>query len=172
MSGTISFALFGGIAAFVAISLLVSLIIIKVFSDMAEHSQLSKGSVRDVQRDVLIMWLVLTVIWILQGLGLTSLLSSLTLSGIVGIGVTLAFQSTFSNILCGIWLLRDNMLRLGDNIKILGLDGTVIKLGFRSTWLKTSDGNIVVMSNLTLYNGPFTNFTATERLSGKFENMK
>ena len=172
MSGASAFALFGEIGAFVGVSLLVSLIIIKVLSDMAKHSLLPKGSVRDVQLEVLLMWLVLAVMWILQGVGVTSLLSSLTVSGIVGIGVTLALQSTFSNILCGIWLLRDNVLRLGDNIRVLGLEGTVIKLGFRSTWLKTSEGNIVVMSNSTLYNGPFTNFTATERLSGKFEDKK
>jgi small-conductance mechanosensitive channel len=172
MSGTAVFAPLGEIAAFVAISLLVSLIIIKVLSDIAKRSQLSEGTVRDVQLEVLIMWSVVTVTWILQSLGITSLLSSLTVSGIIGIGVTLALQSTFSNILCGIWLLRDNVLRLGDNVRFLGLEGTVVKLGFRSTWLKTSDGNIVVMSNMTLYNGPFTNLTARERLSGRFENEK
>jgi small-conductance mechanosensitive channel len=43
-------------------------------------------------------------------------------------------------------------------------------LSFRSTWLKTSEGNIVIVSNSTLYNGPFTNFTGTERLTRKLEN--
>jgi hypothetical protein len=33
-------------------------------------------------------------------------------------------------------------------------------------------GNIVMMSNSTLYDGPFTNFTATERLSKKIRKQK
>ncbi len=172
MVDTSTFALFGEIAAFVGISLFISLMIIKVLSESAKRSQLPKGSIQDVQRDILLIWLALTVVWILQSLGFASPLSALTLSGIIGLGVTLALQSTFSNLLSGIWLLRDNVLRLGDNIKILGVEGTVIKLSFRSTWLKTSEGSIVIMSNSTLYNGPFTNSTATERLSEKFENKK
>jgi small-conductance mechanosensitive channel len=68
--------------------------------------------------------------------------------------------------------LRENVLRLGDNIKILDVEGTVIRLSFRTTSLKTSEDHIVIMSNSTLYNGPFTNHTAKERLSKKFENKK
>jgi len=157
---------------FVVVSLFVALLIIKVLSDTAKHSQLPIGSVQDVQRGVLIMWFALTIVWILQTLGLTSLFSSLTISGIVGLGVTLALQSTLSNILSGIWLLRDKVLRLGDRIKIGDIEGTVTKLSFRSTWLKTNEGHIVVMSNSTLYNGPFTNFTARDRLSEKIAITK
>jgi small-conductance mechanosensitive channel len=116
--------------------------------------------------------LALTVVWILQSLGFTSLLSSLTVSGIIGLGITLALQSTLSNLLSGIWLLRENVLRLGDNIRILDVEGTVVKLSFRTTWLKTHEGHIVIMSNSTLYNGPFTNLSARERLSKKFGDKK
>jgi small-conductance mechanosensitive channel len=172
MLNTTIFTLIGGLVTFVALSLLVCLIIIRALSSIAKRSQLARESIRDLQRAILAIWLVLVVVWILQALGFTSLLSSVTLSGVVGIGITLALQSTFSNLLTGIWLLSDNVIRIGDNIKIMGLEGTVIKLSFRSTWLKTTDGSIVVMSNSTLYNGPFTNFTAKERLSKKFEDKK
>jgi small-conductance mechanosensitive channel len=165
-------ALIGELVAFVGLSLLVCLIIIRALSNIAKRSQLARGSIRDVQRGILAIWLALVVVWILQTLGFTSFFSSVTLSGVVGIGITLALQSTFGNLLVGIWLLSDNVLRLGDNIKILSIEGIVIKLSFRSTWLKTSDGSIVVMSNSTLYNGPFINSTAKERLSKKFENKK
>jgi len=97
---------------------------------------------------------------------------SITLSGIIVSGIALALLSTLSNLFSEIWLLRDDAPRLDDNIKLLGVEGTVIKLSFRSTWLKTSEGNIVIMSNLTLYNGLFTNSTATGCLSKKFENKK
>ncbi len=172
MSDASIFALLGGLAVFVGISLSILLIIIKAISNVAERSQVPKGSVRDLQEGILIVWLALTVVWILQSLGFTSLLSSLTFSGVIGLGITLALQSTFTNLFSGIWLLRENVLRLGDNIEILGVEGTVIKLSFRTTWLKTSEGHIVIMSNSTLYNGPFTNLTAKERVSKKFESKK
>jgi len=172
MSETSIFTLVCGLALFVGISLTITLMIIKSLSGTAKRSQLPKNSIQDVQRDVLAVWFVLTVMWILQSLGYTSLISSLTLSGIIGIGITLALQSTLSNFLFGFWLLRDNVLRLGDNIKIMSVEGTVIKLGFRSTWLKTAEDHIVIMSNSTLYNGPFTNSTAAERLSNKLEARK
>ena len=172
MLNTSIFTLIGGLVAFVSLSLLVCLIIIRALSNIAKRSQLASGTVRDVQRAILVIWLALVVVWILETLGFTSLFSSVTLSGVIGIGITLALQSTLGNLLTGIWLLSDNVLRLGDNIKIMSVEGTVIKLSFRSTWLKTSDGSIVVMSNSTLYNGPFTNFTAKERLSKKFEDKK
>ena len=167
MSDASILTLFSGLALFVGISLTITLLIIRSLSDTARRSQLPKSSIQDVQRDVLAVWFALTAMWTLQTLGYASLISSLTLSGIIGLGVTLALQSALSNFLYGVWLLRDNVLRLGDNIRILDLEGTVIKLGFRSTWLKTSEGNIVIVSNSTLYNGPFTNLTATERLSKK-----
>jgi small conductance mechanosensitive channel len=172
MLNTSIFTVIGGLIAFVSLSLLVCLIITRALSNIAKRSQLARESIRDIQRGVLVIWLALVVVWILQTLGFTSLFSSVTLSGLVGVGITLALQSTLGNLLTGIWLLSDNVLRLGDNIKILSIEGTVIKLSFRSTWLKTSDGSIVVMSNSTLYNGPFINLTAKERLSKKFEDKE
>jgi len=166
------FALIGELLTFVGLSLLICYIIIRTLSNIAKRSLLARESIRDVQRAVLGIWLALVVVWILQTLGFTSLFSSVTLTGVIGVGITLALQSTFGNLLAGIYLLSDNVLRLGDDIKIMNLEGNVIKLSFRSTWLKTSDGSIVVMSNSTLYNGPFTNFTAKERLSKKFENKE
>jgi len=171
MSDTSVFALLGGLAA-VGISLFITLMIIKAISNAAERSQLPRGSIRDVQEGIFTVWLALTVVWILESLGFTSLLSSLTLSGIIGLGITLALQSTLSDLLSGIWLLRENVLRLGDNIEIWDMEGTVIKLSFRTTWLRTREGHIVIMSNSILYDGPFTNFTATGRLSKKFESKK
>ena len=150
---------------FVVISLFPALLIIKVLSNTAQRAQLPRSSIQDLQRGIFATWFGLITVWVLQSLGFTSLFSSLTVSGIIGLGVTLALQSTLANIFSGIWLLRDKVLRLGDSIRIGSVEGTVIKLSFRSTWLKTNEGHIVVMSNSTLYNGPFTNLTAKDRIS-------
>jgi small conductance mechanosensitive channel len=163
-------AFFGGAAVFVGISLFVLILIIRSISGIAKRSQLPKSSVRDLQEGIVTIWAALVAVWILQSLGLTSIFSSLTLSGIIGLGITLALQSTLSNLFCGFWLLSGNVLRIGDIIQFGDVKGAVIKLSLRTTWLKTSEGNIAIISNSNLYNGPFINFTAAERLSKKLNN--
>jgi small conductance mechanosensitive channel len=154
-----------GLLIFGFVSLFISWIIIKKITAFVKRSQLSTTKIKNVTRGILIIWGSVTIVWVLQILGLTSFLSSLTFSSIVGIGITLALQSTLSNILSGVLLLQENVLRLGDVIQFSGVKGEVIKLGFRSTWLRTSEGEIVIVSNKSLSDGPFINYTATERLS-------
>jgi small-conductance mechanosensitive channel len=130
-----------------------------------KRSQLPKNMLKKVTSGILLIWAALIIIWFLEAVGLTSVLSSLTLSGIVGLGITLGLQSTLSNIIGGIFLLQENVLRLGDMIKFSGIEGEVVKLGFRTTWLKTNEGEIAIVSNSSLSSGPFINYTAKERLS-------
>jgi small-conductance mechanosensitive channel len=165
MLDSFTLALIGEITAYVGISLFVSLIIIRVLSNIAKRSHLHKNSTRDIQRAVLSVWALLATIWILQILNLTSIFSTLTLTGIIGLSISLSLQSTLSNFFSGLWLINDKVLRLGDTIKLGDISGEVFRMSFRNTWIKTTKGKIAVVSNTTLYNGPFINFTATERLS-------
>ena len=162
-----SFALFEEIIIFLGVSLLISSIIIKILSDIAKRSQLPENSIRDIKRAVLGVWAAIFSVWLLQILNLTSIFSSLTLTGIIGLAITLALSSTISNFFAGLWLIQDNTLRTGDTIRLGEITGVVIKLSFRNTWLRTTEGKIAVVSNSALYNGPFINFTATERLAKK-----
>jgi small-conductance mechanosensitive channel len=165
MLDSFTLALIGEIMAYVGISLFVSLIIIKVLSNIAKRSNLPKNSTRDIQRAVLSVWALLAIMWILQILNLTSIFSTLTLTGIIGLCISLSLQSTLSNFFSGLWLINDKVLRLGDTIKIGLISGEVVRMSFRNTWLKTIEGNIAIVSNTALYNGPFVNFTASDRLS-------
>jgi len=165
MLASYSLVLFEEIIVFFGFSFTVSLIIIKVLSDIAKRSQLPAHSIRDIKRATLSLWAAFFGIWLLQILNLTSIFSVLTLTGIIGLAITLALSATISNFFAGLWLIQDNTLRLGDTIKLGGVTGVVIKLSFRNTWLRTDEGKIAVVSNSTLYNGPFINFTATERLA-------
>lgn len=48
--------------------------------------------------------------------GISSQFTTLTLSGIGGLAATLALQNTLSNIIAGVLMLQDGVLRLGDDI--------------------------------------------------------
>jgi small-conductance mechanosensitive channel len=45
--------------------------------------------------------------------------------------------------------------------------GKVVKIGLRATWVRTDNGDIAIISNNYLANGPLVNFTAGERLEKK-----
>lgn len=89
------------------------------------------------------------------------------LSGIVGLAISLALQNTLTNIISGILILSDGVLRLHDSVEYSGVRGRVVKIGLRATWVKTDSGDIAIISNNYLANGPLVNFTARERLERK-----
>jgi small conductance mechanosensitive channel len=102
--------------------------------------------------------------------GVSSTLTTLTLSGIGGLAVSLALQTTLSNIISGVLLLHDGFIRLGDDLQYGspgGVRGEVVKLSLRSTWLKSADGSITVVGNTNLAAGPIINYTAAARLGKK-----
>ena len=101
--------------------------------------------------------------------GLSSYLTALTLSGIAGLAVSLALQNTISNVISGVLLQHDGVVRVGDDIQYGqgGVRGEVVKLSLRTTWLRTKDGVIVVVGNSNLASGPVLNITAGARLAEK-----
>ena len=105
--------------------------------------------------------------------GLSSYLTALTISGIAGLAVSLALQTTLSNIIAGILMLRDGVVHIGDDLQYGGpggLRGEVVKLSLRTTWLKTADGVIAVIGNSNLSSGPIINYTAKSRLTKKLQD--
>src|SRR2546426_12462583 len=62
-------------------------------------------------------WIVVAVTSVLSISSLAPYLSgALTISGLVTLAVSLALQTTFSNMIAGILLFQDNTLRIGDDI--------------------------------------------------------
>ena len=110
---------------------------------------------------------VLAILAVIRIVGLTSDFTTLTVSGIVAVTLSLALQTTLSNVISGISLLLDNTLRVNDSIEISGTKGQVVKVGLRTSWIRTSEGNIVIIGNSQIANGPLTNYSATERLMKK-----
>ncbi|MDE1853556.1 MAG: mechanosensitive ion channel [Thaumarchaeota archaeon] len=101
--------------------------------------------------------------------GLSSYLTALTVSGIAGLAISLALQNTITNVISGVLMQHDGIIRLGDDIQFGqgGVRGEVVKLSLRSTWLKTSDGVIIVIGNSNLGSGPILNYTSLVRLKKK-----
>lgn len=81
--------------------------------------------------------------------------------GIAGLAVGLALQDTLSNFFAGIHLLTDRPFKEGD---LIGVDatttGTIAKIGWRSTKIRTPDNNFVIIPNAKLAQSVVTNYFA------------
>jgi len=133
----------------------------------AKSAGVAPNEVRQIQDALLIIFIAIAAVVVTGVLGISSFFTTFTFSAVAGVAATLALQSTLQNIIAGIFMIRDYTLRLGDSIEIGGMKGKVVRLGFRTAWLKDEGGSVVIVSNNTLMNGPFANRTATQRLEKK-----
>jgi small-conductance mechanosensitive channel len=134
---------------------------------IAKRAGASKTLIRSIRDGVRIVWIVVGVASVLIVTGIASQFQALTVTGLAGLTISLALQTTLSNMIAGVLLLSDKTLRLHDEIAYSGIRGTVVRIGLRSTLIRTQQGNIAVISNNTLLGGPFINYSAEERLVGK-----
>lgn len=85
------------------------------------------------------------------------------LGGAFGIGVGFGLQSIVNNFVSGLVLLFEGPVKVGDRIEIADLNGDVVKIGARSTWVRTNDNIIVIVPNSEFIVKPVVNWTATDR---------
>lgn len=105
---------------------------------------------------VLFFSVVLLVILDTLGISITPILASL---GVGSIAVALALQDTLGNLFSGFYVLIDRPVRVGDYVLLSeGVEGTVRKIGWRSTRLELLTNNMVVVPNAKLSSAILTNF--------------
>jgi len=68
-------------------------------------------------------------------------------AGIVGVGIGLAAQSLFKDIINGVLILVEDQYNVGETVKIASLTGTVEDLTLRLTRLRDGDGTLYLIPN-------------------------
>ncbi|MFN2569560.1 MAG: mechanosensitive ion channel family protein [Candidatus Dormibacteria bacterium] len=84
----------------------------------------------------------------------------LTFGGLASLAVGLAFQDVLRNLLAGIFLLVEKPFRLGDQITVESHTGVVQTIELRTTTLRTADGRMAILPNLTAFNSIVVNQSA------------
>lgn len=98
------------------------------------------------------------------GVTLTALWTTL---GVGSVAVALALQDTLSNFFSGLYIMADRPVRLNDYIRLdSNQEGYVLRIGWRSTVLRTLGNNFVVIPNSTLAKATITNFSAPDPRMG------
>ncbi|MEP5834950.1 MAG: mechanosensitive ion channel family protein, partial [Balneola sp.] len=100
--------------------------------------------------------LVMGIILILQnnGYNVASLIAGL---GIGGLAVALAARDTLANFFGSVTIFVDKPFRIGDWIKVAGVEGTVEEVGFRSTRIRTFYNSLVSVPNSNISNNEVDN---------------
>lgn len=98
----------------------------------------------------------------LQSVGLN--LSSLAFfTGIIGVGVGFGTQNIMNNFVSGLILLVERPIKVGDRIEVGDLNGDIVRIAARSTWVKTNDNVIIIVPNADFISNRVTNWTANDQ---------
>lgn len=144
----------------------------RLIAAILQRAGASKAIANSVRQWLSVFMVVGGIAGIAYLTGLSSEFTTLTISGLAGLTVSLALQNTISNIISGIFLINDGIIRLGDDIQYGGpggVRGEVVKLSLRTTWIVTKEGVITVIGNSNLSAGPILNYSAKARLGKKLQ---
>jgi MscS family membrane protein len=87
---------------------------------------------------------------------ITSLLAGLSIGGLA---LGLAAQDTVANLFGAVAIFLDKPFRIGDMVKVEGVQGHIEQIGLRSTRIRNLDGHLVAIPNKTMGNAIITNIT-------------
>lgn len=90
------------------------------------------------------------------GINVTALVASL---GIGGLAFALAAKDTAANLFGSFSLLADKSIRIGEWIKVNGVEGTVEDIGMRTTKVRSFGKSLITVPNQIIANNPIENFS-------------
>lgn len=83
--------------------------------------------------------------------------------GIGSLAVAFAAKDALANVFGSLIIILDKPFKIGDWITANGIEGTVEKISFRSTCIRTFPQELVYIPNSLLSNTPITNFTLRQK---------
>lgn len=95
-------------------------------------------------------------------------LSLITGLGIGGIAIALAAKESLENLIGSFTIFIDKPFTVGDLVKVDGVEGTIEKVGFRSTVLRSTDKTTIVIPNRAMIDGVLENLTRRNYRRVKF----
>ena len=108
------------------------------------------------------LFAILATVIVIEHFGI-SLTGVWTTLGVGSVAVALALQETLSNLFAGLYLLADRPVSPGNYIKLdSGQEGYILRIGWRSTTLRTQSNNIVFVPNSTMAKAIIINYSLPE----------
>ena len=126
---------------------------------LAARTRILQGAQGLIQGSVRGMIIALGLLVFLDSIGIsiTPILASL---GVGSLAVALALHDTLANFFAGIHMVVDKPIEPGHHVRLQsGEEGTVSRIGWRSTWIRTAGNNVVVIPNSKLAGSVITNYS-------------
>lgn len=89
--------------------------------------------------------------------------------GIGGLAIALAAKESLENLMGSFTIFLDKPFMVGDQVQVEGVIGTIEKIGFRSTKIKTMDRSIVTVPNKKMVDQVLDNLSLRQHRRVKFK---
>lgn len=118
---------------------------VKPFIEGAQHEMGEHFLYLTKRVTKIIIW-VLGILFIISNLGynISTIIAGL---GIGGVAIAFAAKDIISNMFGGVTVITDMPFKVGDRIRVGGIDGKVQEIGVRSTKIKSLDGTQYIVPN-------------------------
>lgn len=120
---------------------------------------------KDLIKVVVVVFALFFILSAVFRLNVTTLVAGL---GIGGLAIALAAQDTLGNLLASFIIFLDKPFKAGDTVNFDNITGTIEKVGFRSTKVRTLDKSLLTVPNKSLTDGPLNNITESPFRRVKF----
>ncbi len=142
------------------------LIVGKFAAQLTRHAFVSLERRIPAQVCRLLSKICVTLVWfIFLMLALSAIevdvMSILGAAGVLGVAIGFASQTSLSNLICGIFIISEQRVKLGDYISVGGCEGTVESINLLAVELRQIDNALVRVPNQTLVQSPVINITGS-----------
>jgi potassium-dependent mechanosensitive channel len=86
------------------------------------------------------------------------------LAGAFGVGIGFGLQDVVNNFVCGLILLFERPVHVGDIVEVGGLQGEVRRIGIRASTVRTYQGADIVVPNSQFITANVTNWTLSDQM--------
>jgi small-conductance mechanosensitive channel len=145
----------------IVVAKIVTLNMRKALSDRVPKSDL--GLLTKLAYYIIVIWAIIFALPYLN----VDLSGLLVAGGIAGLVIGFASQSVVSNLISGLFLMVERPIKIGDNIGVEGISGSVEDIRILSTIIKTYDGVYMRIPNTKLFTSNITNFV--QNVARRFE---
>jgi MscS family membrane protein len=130
-----------------------------------QHLERERAQLLPLLRDVIkiILWTI-GFFWMLGVVFHVNIPALITGLGIGGVALALAAKESIENLFASFTILADKPFTVGHTVKLGALEGTVERIGFRSTRLRTADGSLLIIPNKKLIDESLENLSARATL--------
>lgn len=131
---------------------LLDAVFLKFFSLNGKNTTMDELAVKVIGRVIQILVVMFTFFFLCEnvfGINVTAILAG---AGVIGLGIAFAAQDTIANFFGSLMIIIDRPFKVNDYIRVDGKEGTVERVGLRSTGIRTPDGFLVTIPNKTTAN--------------------